>query len=165
MRGWGSRSAMLTPRPFLLPLVLSPCAEFMPLSTAPGAPLSTTRRLLPTHHPLSRIKCAAPRYEGNRADCELYASAGELLARRLEWMEAERGLAPGAFSAHVRAPTTGAAGAAGAGGGTRGNTPRGPSFTSPYESSRSEVAAGAGIYSPLCERAARAYHRRQLRRL
>mmetsp|Transcript_39763 Transcript_39763/g.67648 ORF Transcript_39763/g.67648 Transcript_39763/m.67648 type:complete len:329 (+) Transcript_39763:208-1194(+) len=43
-------------------------------------------------------------YEGNRVDCELYASAKTLLKERLEWMETERGLRFGVYSAALLSP-------------------------------------------------------------
>ena len=40
-------------------------------------------------------------YDGNRVDCELYSVGLQVFAARLQWMEAERGLAPGLFSRDV----------------------------------------------------------------
>jgi len=40
-------------------------------------------------------------YDGNRVDCELYSVGLQIFATRLQWMEGERGLAPGLFSRDV----------------------------------------------------------------
>jgi hypothetical protein len=36
--------------------------------------------------------------QGNRVDCELYASSLQLMGERLEWMEREQGLVRGVYS-------------------------------------------------------------------
>jgi hypothetical protein len=115
-------------------------------------------------------------YEGHRADCELYSAALELFARRLAWMERERGLIPGTFVAAVVQPLPRTS-LHRAGSSTRSSSGAGDfsdgvgdSDTSSGNDDGSNVGSlGNGVrgkdnrplgllQSPLCVRAAAAYH-------
>ena len=100
---------------------------------------------------LSDPKLLAALYDGHRADCELYSAALELFARRLGWMERERNLEPGSFSSLVVQHTGSSSGISAVGESSNDGS-------SDFGASRKNYRSLGVVQSPLCLRAAAAYH-------
>jgi len=103
---------------------------------------------------LSDPKLLAALYDGHRADCELYSAALELFARRLSWMERERKLVPGSFSSLVVQQPPHADSSSGSSADGDGSS----DGSSDYSTSGKKYRPLGVVQSPLCVRAAAAYH-------